>query len=218
MEKRFTLTVIIFALIVTGMQQNDLPTVDQIMSDLKVANDALQSIEASFIQEETNEFGDVETTTGHFYFLSPGRYMLNSIFDGKVNEEMGKNAKYAWRIRHHLGSVDKFKVKESDQVSEGFLFTDADELNSAFDLKLLGVEKLESGDAYHLKGKAREKRKIREIEIWINVESPAPIAKAISYQKRKTTMITFNNIKRDVKLDSDMFVYRVPRGYQEINH
>ena len=216
---RFVVTALILGCFVCAFAfQEELPTVDEIMSRLKAGSDQLRSIDAVFVQEEKNEFGEIVTTEGKFYFLSPGRYLINSIMDGKILEEMGKNKDHAWRIRHHLKTIDRFKVRESEQASEGFLFTDAEELNAAFDLKLVGIGFLDSGRAYHLKGKAKEKRKIREVEIWVNIEKPSPIVKAISYQRRKTTTITFSAIKRNEDVETGMFNYKVPRGYDEIIH
>lgn len=201
----------------TALRQSDLPTAEEILDNLDSANDALKSFVCDYYQEVIDEFGDKSITRGQAFFLSPGRYLLTSIFDGKVLEEVGKNEKYAWRIRHHLKKVDKVVVSESEKLSQGFSLSDAGDMKEKFDFTLAGLtEDLATGPAYHLIGISREKSTVNKLEIWVDVEKPSPIVKFLAYKRDITESFTFSNIRRDVAIDKSKFEYRVPRGYQEV--
>lgn len=212
------LTFITTATLAAIPPQDAQPGVDEILGRLQAASDALTSFEAEFEQLEKDEFGDINTTSGKAYFLKPGRMLFVSYHEGEKLEELGKNTEYAWRVRHHVGTVDRFKVNESENVSEGLNITNAEELKEQYDLKLAGVEELSSGPAWHLIGTPKKEGKIKKIEVWVDQNNAAPVVKAKSYQRRIETTFTLSNISRGEHLDAGMFRYDVPRGYDEIVH
>jgi outer membrane lipoprotein-sorting protein len=218
MAKLASLAIITFLALAVGQPQEELPTVDEILQQLDTASDSLKSFSANFEQVEKDEFGDETVTRGDAFFLSPGRMLFVSYINGKKYEEMGKNTENAWRVRHKIGTVDKFKVDDKEKVSEGLSITDAEDLQENYDLELKGVRELTSGKAYYVVGIAKESRRIIKVEIWINVENPAPVCKAISHQKRIVTSFTLKNIQRDIDLDPNLFKYEVPKGFEEITH
>lgn len=217
MRKVVAFAVLCLLITATAYRSPDIPTADKILEKLDKANDALKSFVCDYYQEVIDEFGDKSITRGQAFFLSPGRYLLTSVFDGKVIEEVGKNEKYAWRIRHHLKKVDKAIVSESDKLSKGFSLSDAESMSEQFNFTVDDkIEDLATGPAYHLTGTPKETSTVNKLEIWVNVENPSPIVKFIAHKRDITESFTFSNIKRDVPIDKKKFEYHVPHGYQEV--
>jgi outer membrane lipoprotein-sorting protein len=202
--------------------QQEIPSVDQVLTKLEAAFDELSTFTVNFRQEELDEIiDDTSVTEGEIFFQSPGKVLLQRHFEGKVIEEVGRTAEVAWRTRHSMKAIDKFKVTTSAE-SEGFdlmtVFSSTSEMKRYFDLEVVGIEELASGPAYHLIGVAKEKLKIKKIEFWVDVEDAAPPVKAIAHQRRVKTTIILTDIKKGLTLDTNLFQYKVPRGYSEKIH
>lgn len=216
MVRFFSRALTILILLTACAAAQDLPSADEVMQKLIDANDQLKSFTADFRQTETDEFGDQTVISGTAAFLKPGRYLLVSVLKGKPHEEVGMNETHAWRIRHHLKTIEKVLVKESDKVSDGLDIRSPEDLQANFDLTVKDIENLASGPAYHLVGKPKKSgSKYQSIEIWVNNEIPSPIVKVRTAQKRIVTVFEFTTIKRDVSIDPSRFVYKVPSGYTE---
>jgi len=204
---------ILLLIITATLSAQELPGVDEVLERFKQAGEELNSFTAEFTQIEIDEFGDRHSKQGSIYFLAPGRYLLITMLDGKPMEELGKNANEAWRTRHHVKTIDHVPVGKEAEVNEGYSFADADDLRTSFDLEVKGIEELESGPAWHLVGVPKEDKGIELFEVWINIASPSPLVKLKASKKYSSETMIFSNIKRNVDVDSDVFVYKELDGY-----
>lgn len=224
MFKYMSVAIFIFLPALAGVQ-DDAATVDKILERLESANGVLTSFTAHFTQTEIDEFGDEVITTGEINFLKPGRYRLTSKLDGEVYEEIGKNPDAGWRIRHRVKKIERFGSSDSGELSGGLsLSGGVSELRETYEITLIGKQTLNSGTAYHLECIPRVDAgnfdpSIIKMELWINVDAPAPVTRVFLSKRDDITQdFVLDNIRRDVTIDKNMFIYRVPRGYDEIRH
>jgi outer membrane lipoprotein-sorting protein len=206
-----TITLALLGLLPGAQEQT---AVDEILAKVEKAGEDLRSFSADIELRELDEFGDTNSKQGKMHFLAPGRYLLITYFEGKAQEELGTNEDDAWRIRHHVKTVDHMAVDSDAEISDGYSFSDADDLREKFDLKVAGEVELEAGPAWHLIAIPKEESSLKSLEIWILKESPLPFAKLKAVKKRIQETMIFTNIKRNIDLDSDLFRFEAPSGYQ----
>ena len=199
----------------------ELPKAEDILDRLIAANDKMKSFQAEYTQIEVDEFGDEFTRKGIVCYQKPGNFYMSYMdAKGKLVEEVARNQQNSWRIHHRAGKVDKFGGAKNDKKEKdttgGVDITNPEDIKKAYNISVTGIEELPSGKAWHLVGKAKETRKYMSIEIWVNIENNAPIAKLISVEKsgNKITFI-LENIKRDKIISRSIFDYHVPKGYKE---
>jgi outer membrane lipoprotein-sorting protein len=201
------------------------PTVDEIMQRMADASAKLNSLVTSYRQSEKDEFGDETILSGTFYYLKPARYRWSLEVGGKVVEEMTSNGDIGWRIRHNVKAVDKIKLETIKRRTGGIALTGgAEELRANYDIEFIGIEKLRSSPAYHLRcipknGNTDADSIIVSMDLWIDIDEPAPVVKVV-VQQRDDVEITleFFDLRRNAEVNPEMFVYRVPRGYEEITY
>jgi outer membrane lipoprotein-sorting protein len=205
--------------------QQQFPTVDEIMQQLSEASSRLDSMVASYRQTEVDEFGDETALTGTFYYVRPSRYKWALEVSGRVVEEMVSNGVHGWRIRHNVKAIDKVTLATVKRRTGGITLTGgADELKENFDIALQGIDILASGQAYHLictpkDGSPGVDALYRRMELWIDIEQPAPVVRVVIHQKDNIVQtLDFSDIRRNVSVNERMFQYRVPRGYEEITY
>jgi len=205
--------------------QEQQPTVDEILQRLSEASSQLNSLITSYRQIEKDEFGDETVFNGTFYYLKPARYCWVLEVSGNVVEEMVSNGDYGWRIRHNVKAVDKIKLETIKRRTGGIALTGgAEELRQIHDIELAGIEELRSGPAYHLScmpkdGDTKADSLIHCMDLWIDVDQPAPIVKILIQQRDEIEItLEFFNLHRNAEIDENLFVYRVPRGYEEITY
>jgi outer membrane lipoprotein-sorting protein len=211
--------------ICSSMIQAQQPTVDEILQRFSEASSALNSLITSYRQIEKDEFGDETVLSGTFYYLKPGRYRWVLEVGGKVVEEMVSNNDYGWRIRHNVKAVDKVKLETIKRRTGGITVTGgAEELKANYNIEYIGIEKLRSGPSYHLRcvpkdGDTKADSLIHSMDLWIDVDEPAPLVKLVLQQRDNIqTTLEFSNLQRNAEVNPDLFVYRVPRGYEEITY
>ena len=201
------------------------PTVDEVLQKLADDSADLNSLVTKYRQAETDEFGDETEFCGTFYYLRPGRYRWALEVNGKVVEEMVSNESLGWRLRHNVKAIDKVKLATIKRRTGGITLTGgAEELREAYDMSFAGIDELTTGPAYHLicvpkDGDSEVDSIIQQMEIWINVENSAPVVKVVIHQRDGIlNSLEFTELLRNAEVNESIFVYRVPRGYEEIVH
>jgi len=216
---------ILFALALATAAGAQDQSVDEILNRLADASSELNSLVTGYSQIEVDEFGDKTVLSGTFYYLKPGRYRWALEVGGKVVEEMVSNGTHGWRIRHSVKTVDKVKLETIKRRTGGITLTGgAEELRASYDISFAGIDELDTGTAYHLicnpkPGVNRADSLIRRMELWINIEHPAPVVKVVVRQRDGIVVsLEFNNLRRNAPVAARYFEYHVPNGYEEITY
>ena len=201
------------------------PSADEVLQMLADDSVNLNSLVTKYRQVEVDEFGDETEFCGTFYYLRPGRYRWALEVNGKVVEEMVSNEAHGWRLRHNVKAVDKVKLATIKRRTGGITLTGgAEELREAYDIGFAGTDELVTGPAYHLvcipkDGNSEADSIIEKMEIWINIENSAPVVKVVIHQRDGIlNSLEFTDLQRNAEVAESNFVYRVPRGYEEIVH
>ncbi len=205
--------------------QNNSQEIEAIMSGLEEASAQLRSFSASFRQEEVDEFGDRTTFNGNIRYLAPDKWRMISELNGRPVEEVVSDGERGWMVRHSLRRIEVVSLSSINRRSGGISFTGAARmLGENYLITLAGTEELPTGAAYRLhclpiEGAPNADPSISSLELWINVEQPAPVIKMLLRQ-RDGVVITWElqEVRRNVEVDPRQFEFHRPRGYEVIQH
>jgi outer membrane lipoprotein-sorting protein len=201
--------------------------VGEILDRLEKAASELNSFRADYHQVELDEFGDEFTYKGTIEYLKEGRWRMTLVADDQNNpiEEVVSDGSKGWMIRHKTKKVEVASMSTIRRRAGGITFTGAAGiLKRSYRITLKGTEETRSGPAHHLlcmpiKGAEGVDPTIVSLDLWINDEQPAPIAK-IRLAQRGGIITTWelSNIQRNLTISEKLFEYRIPRGYEEFIH
>jgi len=192
-------------------------TVEEIYKNFRAVYLKFKNFQADF--EETTYLGGKKSQAkGRLVFAKPN-LLRKEYFDPKDPKKLAQliviDGKTAWSYTPWLGQVTRQDMKGEENrellpgVGEGF-----EKLLERYEVKLVKDEVANAKGIYKVEVRAKNGE---YLEIWIRGKDWIPVQIVYHGEGDKTvTIISFKNIKLDVKLPSDTFKFTPPEGVEVI--
>ncbi|HUF05372.1 MAG TPA: outer-membrane lipoprotein carrier protein LolA [Aridibacter sp.] len=125
-----------------------------------------------------------------------------------------------WFYQKNLNQYYHGKINNSDKAKGvdalSFLGKSRKELAAEFRTIFEGREKVDGVAADHIRLIPKGEAKFREVELWVDTEG-MPIRIKIIEKNNDSTTLAFSSIKKDIRMNADLFKWRPPSNAKKIN-
>ncbi len=194
---------------------------NEILRRMDVHNKALTSLKADIKRvQENHQIGTTETNNGTLIYL-PGKDQKNPYvrLDWKSPEEIMTVANkqymiYRPRLKQAIaGNTDKVSKSQNDVPALSFMNMSSKELRANFDVGILSEDAtLSTGiNTVQIKLTPKKASNYKHAEVWVDSDG-MPVQVKIIAKNNDTTTVLLSNLKKNGKINSSEFVYRLPKG------
>lgn len=197
--------------------------VGEILNRIDLHYKALKSLKASVTREVFNaQLGERDNQSGNINLL-PGKgvkfsFRLNwtSPREEAISVVNGKYVVYVPGIkRAYVGSSSDNRVKEKGGSALEFMSMDKAQIKANYDATYIGAESVGGTDTVRLKLTPKKKVDYQFIDLWVDGNG-MPIQARITKNNSDTDTIRFSGLKKNEKIDRNVFVIKPPPGTEVV--
>lgn len=202
--------------------QNILP---EILKRMEIHRNSLTSLRSNVTMVKYDSVLKVSDTTSGTAMYVPlkGRDALVRIDWTKPSAETlavanGKYILYRPRLKQAIiGDAKNAKGKGKANNALSFINLSKEELKAKYTIKYLGEEKV-SGDisTWHLELTPKTAQNYKSAELWVNTDG-MPIQAKVVENNNDTTTVLLSNIERNIKINTDIFIVKLPSDVKRID-
>lgn len=222
-----SLSLVFSTLLSTGGMEGQSLTLEQVLSHMDEKGDQLRSMSADIVQRKwtdiLQEFDQGER--GRFYFLRTD----DATFLRKDIEEPSKNVLTiaggeVLFYQPSLKQAQRYQLGTHKDKAEFLLLgfgSDPEALKEAYEIQLLGQERVDERTTYRLELKPRSKETAAffvSIELWVDSELWVPVQQKLVEPTRDYLLIQFSDIELNAGLSQSRFDVKLPSDVKVIKN
>lgn len=214
----FVLVGSVFA--IEGIAQGPLGT---ILARMEAHNKTLDTVQSNVTMLKTNtQLGETDTYIGTTSYIpktskaAKGRLFMRLDWEKpRVEQVAVAGDKYKLykpsMSQGYEGQLSKAKNSATVGNAFGFINMSRDQLRANYNVSYLGEEPVGGVGTWHLLLTPKVTTSYKSSELWINVDG-MPIQAKIVEQNNDVTVVTLQNIKKNVRLNTSIFDIAFPKG------
>ena len=173
---------------------------------LKAFLNKASSLEASFVQIQVDEKGNLgKRSNGMFYLQRPGKFRWN--YEKPYHQEIVSSAGKVWFFDKDLDQVTAKKLNQAIGSTPALLLTGDVPLEKNFTIE---SQSDEEGIAIIKLIPKSEESGFKYVQI--GIENDLLVGMELSDNFGQLTRIYFENLKTGIKIDPALFVFKPPQG------
>lgn len=210
---------VILALLFSGLLQGQSLSLEQVLSRMDQKGDQLQSMSADILQRKwTDILGEFDQgERGKFYFLRSGgdTYLRKDIEQPSKNVLTIAGSEVLF-YQPSLRQAQRYQLGTHKDKTEFLLLgfgSDPAALKEAYEIRLLGQEKIDGRNTYRLVLQPKSKQTAAffvSIELWVDSEMWVPIQQKLVEPTQDYLLIQFSNIELNPKVSRSLFEVKLP--------
>lgn len=195
---------------------------NKILQRMDSYNKKLTTLQANIKMAKTNTQLNITTSQSGELFYIPGKgkdvYIRINWTDPDEVLVVAKGKFLLYRPR--LNQAIKGKVEGSKNAKAGsalgFMHMSKSELRQNYDVSYIGQVKLDGSDVWHLRLVPKAKQSYKQAELWVNGDG-FPVQARVFELNGDLTTVRLSSVKDQVKIDTRLFSYKLPKGTKIID-
>jgi outer membrane lipoprotein-sorting protein len=194
----------------------------QILKQMEQAGTTLIDFKADFTQIKVfTQFEDKEESSGKVIYKKSKKALWE--FEQPSPRKAIINNDIAWLYVPKVKQVQKINLKDKAQTESillGFGTPEA-EIRGAYDVNLLGAEKINQKDTYRLELIPKDKNHssyFSKTVLWIDKNNWLPIKTQLLESNEDTITIEFHDIQLNTNVADSLFDFKVPKGVEVVDY
>ncbi|MFT3746328.1 MAG: outer-membrane lipoprotein carrier protein LolA [Pyrinomonadaceae bacterium] len=115
----------------------------------------------------------------------------------------------------YIGKVNKAKTSAGAGNALGLMSMSREQLRANYNVVYLGTENAAGVSTWHLQLTPKAATNYKSAELWVDTNG-MPVQAKVLEQNNDTTTVTLQSIRKNVQINTKIFVLDIPKGAKEI--